>query len=168
MKLDIWYNKKLIFFFFFFTFFFCLIICFVCLIKPLVFKRHIYNCCFILQRFSTNLNYIKVFWTVSKFKHLANCHSSTVVQTFLLNFYLSEFDHSSYKKENLKTWYLWFNHRRGWPEEYKIANWKENQAFRVCLRLIRASLIAQLVKNPPVTQETRVRFLGWEDPLEKG
>ena len=80
----------------------------MCLIKPLVFKRHIYNCCFILQRFSTNLNYIKVFWTVSKFKHLANCHSSTVLQTFLLNFYLSEFDHSSYKKENLKTWYLYF------------------------------------------------------------
>ena len=30
------------------------------------------------------------------------------------------------------------------------------------------SLIAQLVKNPPVMQETPVRFLGWEDPLEKG
>ena len=31
-----------------------------------------------------------------------------------------------------------------------------------------ASLIAQLVKNPPAMQETPVRFLGWEDPLEKG
>ena len=30
------------------------------------------------------------------------------------------------------------------------------------------SLIAQLVKNPPVMQETPVQFLGWEDPLEKG
>ena len=30
-----------------------------------------------------------------------------------------------------------------------------------------ASLIAQLVKNLPVMQETWVRFLGWEDPLEK-
>ena len=30
------------------------------------------------------------------------------------------------------------------------------------------SLIAQLVKNPPAMQETPVRFLGWEDPLEKG
>ena len=28
--------------------------------------------------------------------------------------------------------------------------------------------MAQLVKNPPVMQETLVRFLGWEDPLEKG
>ena len=28
-------------------------------------------------------------------------------------------------------------------------------------------LIAQLVKNPPAMQETWVRPLGWEDPLEK-
>ena len=32
----------------------------------------------------------------------------------------------------------------------------------------RAFLIAQLVKNLPATHETLVRFLGWEDPLEKG
>ena len=32
----------------------------------------------------------------------------------------------------------------------------------------RASLIAQLVKNPPAVQETLVRFMGWEDLLEKG
>ena len=30
-----------------------------------------------------------------------------------------------------------------------------------------ASLVAQLVKDPPV-KETRVRSLGWEDPLEEG
>ena len=30
-----------------------------------------------------------------------------------------------------------------------------------------ASLVAQLVKNLPAIQETQVRFLGWEDPLEK-
>ena len=30
-----------------------------------------------------------------------------------------------------------------------------------------ASLVAQLVKNPSTMQGTRVRFLGWEDPLEK-
>ena len=28
--------------------------------------------------------------------------------------------------------------------------------------------MAQLVKNPPAMQETRVRSLGWKDPLEKG
>ena len=32
---------------------------------------------------------------------------------------------------------------------------------------MRASLIAQLVKNLPAMQETPVRFLGWEDPLER-
>ena len=32
----------------------------------------------------------------------------------------------------------------------------------------RASLIAQLVKNLPAMQDTPVRFLGQEDPLEKG
>jgi len=31
-----------------------------------------------------------------------------------------------------------------------------------------ASLIAQLVKNPPARQETLVLFLGQKDPLEKG
>ena len=31
-----------------------------------------------------------------------------------------------------------------------------------------ASLMAQTVKNPPAMQETWVRSLGWEDPLEKG
>ena len=28
--------------------------------------------------------------------------------------------------------------------------------------------MAQLVKKPPAMQETWVRFLGWEDPLEEG
>ena len=31
-----------------------------------------------------------------------------------------------------------------------------------------ASLVAQAVKNPPAIRETWVRFLSWEDPLEKG
>ena len=31
-----------------------------------------------------------------------------------------------------------------------------------------ASLVAQMVKNPPAMQETWVRSLGWEDPLEEG
>ena len=32
---------------------------------------------------------------------------------------------------------------------------------------IRASLVAQRLKRLPAMQETRVRSLGWEDPLEK-
>ena len=31
-----------------------------------------------------------------------------------------------------------------------------------------ASLVAQLVKNPPAMGESGLRSLGWEDPLEKG
>ena len=36
------------------------------------------------------------------------------------------------------------------------------------MALSRASLVAQLVKNPPAMQETLVQFLGQEDPLEEG
>ena len=31
-----------------------------------------------------------------------------------------------------------------------------------------ASLVAQVVKNPPAVWESCVQSLGWEDPLEKG
>ena len=31
-----------------------------------------------------------------------------------------------------------------------------------------AEMVAQMVKSLPAMQETWVRFLGWEDPLEKG
>ena len=31
-----------------------------------------------------------------------------------------------------------------------------------------ASLVAQMVKNPPAMQEIWLESLGWEDPLEKG
>ena len=31
-----------------------------------------------------------------------------------------------------------------------------------------ASLVAQLVNNPPAMPETWIQFLRWEDPLEKG
>ena len=31
-----------------------------------------------------------------------------------------------------------------------------------------ASLVAQLVKNPPAMRENWVQSLGWEDSLEKG
>ena len=34
--------------------------------------------------------------------------------------------------------------------------------------IFRASLAAQVVKNPPAVQETWVRSLGQEDPLKKG
>ena len=33
---------------------------------------------------------------------------------------------------------------------------------------MRASVMAQLVKNLRAMRETWIQFLGWEDPLEKG
>ena len=35
------------------------------------------------------------------------------------------------------------------------------------MQVLRASLVAQMVKRLPVMQETRVQFLGQKDPLEK-
>ena len=34
-------------------------------------------------------------------------------------------------------------------------------------KIDKASLMAQVVKNPPVIQETWAQSLGWEDPLEE-
>ena len=42
------------------------------------------------------------------------------------------------------------------------------QVLNLTYLKIRASLIAQLVKNLPAMQETWVLSLGWDDPLEKG
>ena len=39
---------------------------------------------------------------------------------------------------------------------------------RFLVREATASLVAQVVKNPPAKWKTWVRSLGWEDPLEKG
>ena len=36
------------------------------------------------------------------------------------------------------------------------------------LHMLRASLVAQMVKNLPAVPETWAQSLGWEDPLEKG
>ena len=40
----------------------------------------------------------------------------------------------------------------------------------ICISLMAngASLVTQMGKNPPAVQETRIRSLGQEDPLEKG
>ena len=41
-------------------------------------------------------------------------------------------------------------------------------AFKIIIRNTWASFVAQMVKNLPAMQETWVRSLGREDPLEKG
>ena len=38
----------------------------------------------------------------------------------------------------------------------------------VCKPVVRASLVAQEVKNPQDVRKTWVQSLGWEDPLEEG
>ena len=43
-----------------------------------------------------------------------------------------------------------------------------SSAYLGLLIFLPASLIVQLVKNPPAIQETLVQVLGWEDLLEKG
>ena len=40
--------------------------------------------------------------------------------------------------------------------------------FMLLFKDLWASLIVQLVKNPPAVEETWVPFLGQEDPLEEG
>ena len=44
----------------------------------------------------------------------------------------------------------------------------EKRELRVPKKFSRASLVAQMVKNLPAMHETRVRSLGWKDPLKKG
>ena len=38
----------------------------------------------------------------------------------------------------------------------------------IAFAVARASLVAQMVKNPPAMWETWIQSLGWEDPLEEG
>ena len=45
---------------------------------------------------------------------------------------------------------------------------KNEKEFKAKYQPPRASQVAQLVKNLPAMQKTPVRFLGQEDPLEKG
>ena len=40
--------------------------------------------------------------------------------------------------------------------------------FNLKYIILWASLVAQLVNNPPAIWETWVQSLGWEDPLKKG
>ena len=54
---------------------------------------------------------------------------------------------------------------RGWDGHRFL--WQQGHSTGICCGAT-ACLVAQLVKNPPAMRETWVRFLGWEDPLEKG
>ena len=51
----------------------------------------------------------------------------------------------------------------------QLSSWPfSHNRFCICLNYcLGASLVAQRIKGLPAMQETRVRSLGWEDPLEK-
>ena len=51
-------------------------------------------------------------------------------------------------------------------EEVGSSNW-DGKGLEDSQQQYGASLVAQMVKNPPAVQETQVQSLGWEDRLEK-
>ena len=53
------------------------------------------------------------------------------------------------------SYYLLFSHT--------FKNEKGRRDMYIC-----ASLVVQMLKNPPATREMWIRSLGWEDPLEEG
>jgi len=55
------------------------------------------------------------------------------------------------------------NVREGLEGEGELWRW-DPEIIQI---LIRASLVAQMVKHLPAMRETWVRSLGWKDPLEK-
>ena len=56
-----------------------------------------------------------------------------------------------------------------WESSVGRGAWRATYKYYLrIVTIVQASLIVQLVKNPPAVQETLVPFLGREDPLEKG
>ena len=58
--------------------------------------------------------------------------------------------------------------RAGDPGSIPGSGRSPGEGIRYPLQYSWASLMAQMVKNPPVVWETWVQSLGWEDPLEEG
>ena len=73
---------------------------------------------------------------------------------------LANFPHSSVGKE--------FTSNAGDPGLIPGSRRSLGEGIAYPLQYSWASLVAQLVKNPPAMWETWVPSLGWEDPLEKG
>ena len=72
---------------------------------------------------------------------------------------------------NDRKWSDWYKSQRQ-KELLAVQVWRgnvrEKKELRVTQTRKRGSLVAQMVKNLPAMQETQIRFLGQEDPLEKG
>ena len=103
---------------------------------------------------------------------------------------MSEWTHSFYKilntQINIAPWRLITFEIKLWKVLYQFIGWKGlpwwlrysplkvdnlwNKVMKSSVPVYwveRASLVAQMVKRLPAVRETRVRSLGWEDPLEK-
>ena len=81
--------------------------------------------------------------------------------TYLKEILLSQgLPHSSFGKESTCN--------AGDPSSISGSGRSTGEGIGYPLQYSWASLVAQLVKNPPAMWETWVRSLGWEDPLEKG
>ena len=68
---------------------------------------------------------------------------------------------------------VWYRVLCSMPGSWQVGRWghiKVLEANEISKAVLEewASLVVQLVKNPPAMQETLVRFLGRADPLEKG
>ena len=96
----------------------------------------------------------------------AQLHSSHMLAQYFSKF--SKLDIDTWELPNVQAGF-----RKGRRTRDQVSNihWiidKAREIQRKHLLLLHwASLIAQLVKNLPAVQETPVRFLGQEDPLEK-
>ena len=80
-----------------------------------------------------------------------------------------------YHSETKSAWFkklLAWNFPQYWNDSCLGASWLTCREMSLTVYAgpwhVWASLVAQLVKNPPAMRETWVRSLGWEDPLEKG
>ena len=62
---------------------------------------------------------------------------------------------------------MYISHQNLKLRKKKSLNYHINQNIVKAYYRILASLVAQRVRHLPAMQETQVRFLGWEDPLEK-
>ena len=125
-----------------------------------VFQNLVFQKYMITSLFSINIKFFFSFWNYSPIL------ASTVtleahIHSFLLSLYpLSGFPDSSVGKVSTCN--------AGDPGSIPGLGRSTGEGKVYPLQYSWASLVAQLVKNPPAVCETWVRSLGWEDPLAKG
>ena len=85
---------------------------------------------------------------------------TTEIQSIIKEYYKQLYANKMDKLEEMDKFFERYNLPRLNQEEIENTN-RPITSFG-------ASLVAQLVKNQPILQETPVQFLGWEDLLEKG